>query len=101
MALCREMDDGVDAVLAQERVDERAIGDVALDEAVPPARVEAGEVLARAGVGERVEGDHARRRIRPEEVVNEARPDEAGAAGDEDPRGCVLSHGKGCGSRSP
>ena len=104
VALGSEVDDGVDAMLAQQRVDERAIGDVALDEAVPPARVEAGEVLERAGVGERVEVDHARRRIRSEEVVNEARPDEPGAAGDEDARGRVATHerhGEGCGSRFP
>ena len=36
-----------------------------------------------------------------EHMTDEVGADEAGAAGDEDPRGSVLSHEEECGSRSP
>ncbi len=91
-----EVDNGVDAVLGKEALDEGAVADVTLYKHIaalaagffrrlPIARLDIGEVFEVAGIGEGVEIDDAPRKIwAPEEPVDEVRADEAGAAGDED-----------------
>ncbi len=111
-----EVDDGVDAVLGEEALDEGAVADVALDEDVagggartaararawardcpargltsprrgPIARLDVGKVFEVAGIGQCIEVDDAPLKIcAPEEPMNEVRTDEAGAAGDENVR---------------
>ncbi len=101
-----EVDDGVDAVLGEEALDEGAVADVALDEDVagggggpgfacgftgrgprPIARLDVSEVFEVARIGQCIEVDDAPREVLArEEPMDEIRADEAGAAGDEDVR---------------
>ena len=53
-----EVDHGARPVPGEERVEQRPVEDVALDEAVAGVAVERGQVLAVARVGEGVEVDH-------------------------------------------
>src|SRR5690606_15540674 len=85
-----EVDDGVDVVLAEEPLDERAVLHLAVHEGVARGVREAFEVAEAAGVGERVERDDARGRRPAEEPADEVGADEPGAAGDED----VLHQGR-------
>jgi hypothetical protein len=79
--LGREVDDGVDRPLAEDPLDELAVGNVALDEADPVLDV--GEVAPLTGVREDVEHDDVVAGMPREPVADEIRADEAGAAGDE------------------
>ena len=91
----------VDAVLRKKPLDKGPVADVALDEDVarhgarlfrlrlnarrPIPRLDIREVFEVARIRERIEIDHAARKLRlRKEPVNEVRTDEAGAAGDED-----------------
>ena len=74
------VDDHVDAV--DELAHERGVADVAVHEREPRVAHHVREVLEVARVGERVERDDLVRR-RLEQVADEVRRDEAGAAGDE------------------
>ena len=80
------MDDRARPVRAEQRVDQRAIADVAADEDVAGVAFEARQVGEIAGVGEGVEVDDALLRGLGggEPVEDEVAADEAGAAGDED-----------------
>jgi hypothetical protein len=71
----------------QQAVDQRAVADVALHEDVARIALQAGQVGAVAGVGERVEVDDRLVRCR-QPVEHEVAADEAGAAGDENGHGC-------------
>ena len=77
-----EVDDGVAAL--DRAPDGVAVGDVALDQLEAIGR-QALEVLAPARVGELVEHPDRVLREALEAIVDEARADEAGAAGDEQP----------------
>jgi hypothetical protein len=82
-----EVDDGVGVV--DQRPDDDRVGDVALDEAEPPGQLgiveDRREVGHVAGVGQLVEdGDH-RVVAAAQDVADVARPDEPGAAGDQQP----------------
>src|SRR3954451_2077 len=61
---------------------ELGVADVAVDERQALVRHHVGEVLDVAGIGQRVERDDVVRRVR-QQVADEVRRDEAGAAGDE------------------
>ena len=77
-----EVHDGARPVLGEQAADEFKIADVTLDEDVARITVQAGEVLAVAGVGELVEGDDRFVGL-GQPVQHEVAADEAGAAGDE------------------
>ncbi len=82
VALRGEIDDRARPMQGEQRVDARAVADVAADEDVPrvaPERFQAAEV---AGVGELVEIDDGLGRAR-QPFQNEVGADEAGSAGDE------------------
>ncbi len=82
VALGREIDDGARAVQRQERIDLRAVADVAMDEHVPGVATKRGKAAQIAGVGELVEVDEALAgSLQP--VEHEVGADESGAAGDE------------------
>ena len=74
------VDDHVD--LGDDVGDELRVSDVAVDERQPLVRHHVGEVLEVAGVGERVERDDLVRRRR-QQMADDVRRDEPGAAGDE------------------
>ncbi len=82
MRLGREVDDDVDRVVAQSRLGQRAIADVAFDEVDP--LLDRGQALPVAGVREQVVDDDMVVGMPFEPVVDEVRADEAGAAGDEE-----------------
>ena len=87
VALRRVVDDGV--VAGDELVQERAVADVAhheLDAVLRQAR----DVLRVAGVGELVEHGHAHAGLLAHHVMDEVRPDEAAAAGDDDVDGLEV-----------
>jgi hypothetical protein len=86
VALGREVDDRARPVLGQQRVDPGPVADVALDEDMPRIAAQRIQVVQIAGVGERVEGDHALVRL-GKPVIDEIAANEAGAAGDEDRHG--------------
>ena len=78
----REIHDRAGSVLGEQLGDEGAIADVAVDEHVPGIRRDAGEVVEVARVRELVEVHNAR--PGGDFGEHEVRPDEAGAAGDEE-----------------
>ena len=86
VALGGKVHDGAWAVLCQQAVNQRAVADVAMDEGVARVAVQAGQVLAVAGVGQRVQGDDGLCAGvgRGQPVENEVAADEAGTAGDEE-----------------
>jgi len=96
MALGGEVHDRVDAVLRKKPLDKGAVADVALDEDVawhraqtPGAlsipRLDVRKILQIPRIRERIEIDHAARKLRlRKEPVNKVRTDKPGAAGDED-----------------
>jgi len=88
----REVADGVDGVLVEDPAHRLAIADVRVHEDV--ARAAGGRDILQArriaGVGERVEvDDPARIPGLGEDVADEVRADEAGAAGDEEVSECA------------
>ena len=85
MRLGGRVDDHVDA--ADDLPHELGVADVAVDELQARMAHHLGEVLEVARVGERVERDHVVIRVL-QQVADEVRRDEPGAAGDED----TLAH---------
>jgi hypothetical protein len=79
-----EVHDGVDAVLGQHPIDQRAVADVAVDERAPRRVRQVAQVLAAAGVGQRVEHHQRGLGARGLQLTDEVGADEAGAAGDQD-----------------
>jgi hypothetical protein len=63
MALGREVDDGADTALGKELFDQIGIADIALDQLDAFKARDIAQVLAAAGVGQRVE--HGRRSSSP------------------------------------
>ena len=59
VALCSEMDDGVDLLLAADLLDEGAVIDVSMDEAVAGIARAVAEVIEIGGIGEEIEIDDA------------------------------------------
>jgi hypothetical protein len=82
VALGREVHDGARPVLGQQAVEQGAVADVAVHEAVAASPCSAGQVGEVAGVGQRVEVDDRLAGWR-QPVEHEVAADEAGAAGDE------------------
>ncbi len=82
MALGREVDDRARAMLRQQRIDERAVADVAVLEHVARVALQRLEVGQIARVRERVEVDDVLVVVL-EPVEDEIATDEAGAAGDQ------------------
>ena len=87
--LGREVDDGVDPLLAKRLLGELAVADVSLHEDDPV--LDRREALPVAGVGQQVVGDDVVVRMLLEPVVDEVRADEAGRAGDEKSHGQRLA----------
>ena len=83
MRLGGEVDDDVDALVAERRLGQLAIADVALHEHDPV--LDGREVRPVARVREQVVDDDVVVRVALEPVVDEVRADEPGAAGDEEP----------------
>ena len=81
MALGGEVDDGFDRVIAQRRLDDVGIADVAFDEGEAVDAFERREI---SGVGERIEHDQTVRAIGATATTNEVGADEAGAASDQE-----------------
>jgi hypothetical protein len=77
-----EVHDRLRPLLGEERVDQRAVGDVALHEAVARIALEARQVGGIAGIGELVEVHH-RACLGAHPVEDEVGSDEARTAGDE------------------
>ena len=92
MALGREMDDRVDAVIGDQGGDARRILDVAFDEM---DAVQALQIGAIARISERVEHDDPVLRMGLSPEADEVRADEAGASGHE-----KISHGPSIPERS-
>src|SRR5207237_4814489 len=79
--LCGRVHDHVDVL--DDIADELGVADVAVNEGEALVRHHVGKVLHVAGVRQRVERDDLVRRVR-EQVADEVRRDESGAAGHED-----------------
>ena len=75
------------------RRDELGVADIAVDERVAPVLDDVGERRRVARVGQRIEVDDLHVVGLLEHVADEVRPDEAGAAGDDEPhrRPSVIS----------
>src|SRR5690606_37341731 len=88
VGLGREVDDGIDRVLRNERVCERAVADVSPHEGEPlplfPSKRR--DVLEVPCIRERVEAYDGYLRVGPEDVVYEVAADEPGDPGDKDMR---------------
>ncbi len=82
-----EVDHDIDLVLAQQRLDQLAVADVAVHEG--DRFQDVGEVLAAARVGQGVQGDHLVSRVVLTPVADEVRPDEPGGPGHQQRRHCV------------
>jgi hypothetical protein len=81
MGLRGKVHDRVDALLPQQLLDERTVGDVAVDEAkgrLIIGHAQAGEI---ACIGERIEHHHTLLRMLLQPVVDEVATDESGSAG--------------------
>ncbi len=93
--LCGEVDDGARAVLAEDRVKQVGVADVAVHKAVATFRQrrlgQRRQVLEITGVGKQVQIDE-RSRFVFEPVEHEVCADKAGTAGDQDRLLCVC-HG--------
>ena len=98
VALGREVDDRARRVIAVHRRDGLGVGDVAAHEDDAIAVDDVAQVLEAAGVGEQVEHDEARVRIR-ERVAHEVAADEARAAG-HDPGVALCRHRASASTRS-
>ena len=70
--------------VAHDGIDHHAVGDVAAHEAVARMRGNVGKVLQIAGIRQGVEVDDVILRMMLQDVADEVRADEAGAAGDQD-----------------
>ena len=92
MALGREIEHGPRPVHRQQRLDLRAIADVAADEQVPRIPFQRGEVAQVAGVGKLVEIDDRLFACRAP-VEDEVGADEAGASGDQNHRSISCRRG--------
>ncbi len=93
MALGGEVGDGVDGVLAQQPIHQRPVADVALHEAMPGRIGQLAQVVERAGVSQRVEGDDAEVGVGRQQVADEVAADEAGAAGHQHVAGSMVHEG--------
>ena len=82
MALGGEVDDRLDAVLAQQRRDHLAVADVGAHEDVAAIALQVAQVLQVAGVGEGVDVDQQVVGPAPAHQPRETGADEAGPAGD-------------------
>ena len=80
-----EVDHDLRAALAQRRLGELAIADVALDERDPI--LDHGQALPVTRIGEEVVDDELVSGVTREPVVDEVGADEAGSAGDEETHG--------------
>src|SRR5262249_36911362 len=103
VGLRREVDDRVEAFLAQERLHGVALGDVEALEAETRVGREIREVGEVAGIGEEIDGDQApygpgRRAAGLQGLADAVRADEAGGTGSEQPHRAMLAHRH---SRSP
>jgi hypothetical protein len=103
MTLRGEVDDRIDRMVADQRLHQRGIADVAFDEF---NAVDLGEAGAVAGIGEGVEHDKGVAGVAGGPIVHEISADKAGAAGDEEisqalstpeasPEGCRASAARG------
>ena len=79
----REVHDGVDALGAQEILDERGVADAAVNETQLGTFLGARQSREIAGIRQRIEDDEPLARMPRQPVMHEIRTDEAGASGDE------------------
>ncbi len=95
MALCGEMDHGVDGFFRKQPVYEGCIGDVAMDEpvAVTMSGLDVRQAGKVAGIGQGIEGDDPQVVVATEQMAHEVRADEPGPAGDEGDPGVVVGGG--------
>ena len=84
MTLGREMHDGVDRFFRKNPSDPRFVADIGMHKTVAIAVLlgDAGQTAQAAGIRQRVQVDHADRRIGGQQVADEIDADEPGAAGD-------------------
>ena len=81
MGFGREIDHRVDALVGKQPRETGGVGDIPVLEAVTRRRLDLGQVLRVAGIGERIQVDDPVFRMAGNPVTDEIRPDKAGAAG--------------------
>jgi hypothetical protein len=78
MSFCREIDDGVEPVLFEKRLDLRGLGDISTNESVTRVRSHLGEVEQIPGVCQKVVINDLDIITGPQDVSNKAGTDESG-----------------------
>ena len=96
MAFGRKVEHRARTVLRQQPIDQGPVADVALHEVVAGVALQAGQVLAVAGVGELVQVDDRLVRLR-QPVEHEVAADETGTAGDKKGHVRAILCGVECG----
>jgi len=71
-------------VPAQQVFDQGLVADIPVDESVAPRAGQLDQVVLAAGVRQEVQGDDPAGGCRAQRLANEMRPDETGAAGDQE-----------------
>ena len=83
VALGGEMDDGVDEMAAQQLLGQRLVANVAMHEMEVAGAFKSGEIVALAGISERIEHDDGVSRMLTPPVMGEIRTNEAGSSGNQ------------------